>query len=206
MLNWLFGNNKLGKLEEETKKGFSAVKDDMDAVGKWIKHLDKKDKQLFESLTLLKEDLSSIREEISSLKHAIDLVNEDMENKQVFKKLPVVGKQTAVQGVEKAVQTPVQTDDFFDIFKSFSQNEKLIIFTLMNSDLKLSYEDLALLLGKERSTVRGQINSIKQKSENIIEEIVEKNGKKRIYIPDKIKDKLEKYSKVRVKRGKKGRK
>ena len=70
----------------------------------------------------------------------------------------------------------------------------------MNSDLKLSYEDLALLLGKERSTVRGQVNSIRQKAEGIIEEINEKNGKKRVYIPKEIKEKLAKYGKVRVKK------
>jgi chromosome segregation and condensation protein ScpB len=70
----------------------------------------------------------------------------------------------------------------------------------LQSDLKLSYEDLALLLGKERSTVRGQVNSIKQKSDGLILEITEKNGKKRVYIPDEMKEKLAKYSKVRVAR------
>jgi hypothetical protein len=43
-------------------------------------------------------------------------------------------------------------------------------------EMKLSYEDLALMLGKEKSTIRGQINTIKQKSEGLIEEITEKNG------------------------------
>ena len=59
---------------------------------------------------------------------------------------------------------------------------------------------MALLLGKERSTIRGQINSIKQKSEGLIEEITEKNGKKRVFVPSEIKEKLAKYAKVRVKR------
>jgi len=74
-----------------------------------------------------------------------------------------------------------------------------LVFTLMNSDMKLSYEDLALLLGKERSTIRGQINSIKQKSPGIIEEITEKSGKKRVFVPEEIREKLKKYAKVRVK-------
>ncbi len=42
--------------------------------------------------------------------------------------------------------------------------------------MRLSYEDLASLLGKEKSTIRSQINMIKQKEERIIEETVEKNG------------------------------
>jgi chromosome segregation and condensation protein ScpB len=69
--------------------------------------------------------------------------------------------------------------------------------------MKLSYEDLALLLGKERATIRGQINSIKQKSEGLLSELVEKNGKKRVFIPEDIREKLSKYAKVRVKNRKK---
>ena len=64
--------------------------------------------------------------------------------------------------------------------------------------MKLGYEDLSAMLGKERSTIRGQINSIKTKSEDIIEEVIERNGKKRVFIPDIIKEKMLKKSKVRV--------
>ncbi|MCK5044063.1 hypothetical protein KAR52_03620 [Candidatus Pacearchaeota archaeon] len=64
--------------------------------------------------------------------------------------------------------------------------------------MKLSYDDLSAILGKERSTIRGQINVIKQKSESLIEELIEQNGKKRIYIPEEIKEKMLKKSKVRV--------
>ena len=72
--------------------------------------------------------------------------------------------------------------------------------------MKLSYEDLALLLGKERATIRGQINAIKQKSEGLIEELVERNGKKRVFIPEEIKEKMLKKTKVRVKSDKKSEK
>lgn len=201
MFDWIFG--KRGKkLEEETRKSFSEVKRDMATVGKWIKHLDEKDKQLFDVVFSLKQELSSVRGEIEGLREGMNLINEGVENKQLFKKLPVLDKQTGVEGVEKAVQTAVQTGNFYDIFKSLSVNERLLIMTIMNSDMKLSYEDLALLLGKERSTIRGQINAIRQKNERLIEEIVEKNGKKRVYVPDEIKEKMAKYAKVRVKKKK----
>ena len=75
--------------------------------------------------------------------------------------------------------------------------ERAILWVLLNSELKLSYDDLAAVLGKERSTLRGQINSIKQKGE-IIQEVVEENGKKRVFIPEEIKEKLLKKAKVRV--------
>ena len=203
MLGWIFGK-KRRKFEEETKKGFSAVKEDMDAVGKWIKHLDKKNKQVFEVVSTLKNDLSRVRGELNELSECLDLLNEGVENKQLSKKPLVLNKQPGVEGVEKAVQTAVQTGNLFDILKGLSSNEKLLFFTLMNSELKLSYEDLALLLGKEKSTIRGQLNSIRQKCEGkFLEEIIEKNGKKRVYIPNYIKEKLAKYAKVRVKDKKK---
>ena len=68
--------------------------------------------------------------------------------------------------------------------------------------MKLSYDDLAAMLGKERSTIRGQINTIKSKSESIIEEIIEKNGKKRVFIPEEIKENMLKKAKVRVEKQK----
>ena len=206
MFGWLGSNKMIKEVEDRTQEGFSSVKKDIDGVIKWIKHLDGQDKQLFDLFSGLKDDLSSLKSDLEGLKEAFEMAVGEQKNKQVFKKLPVLGKQTAVGVVEKTVQTAVQTGSFYDILRGLSSNERLVVFTLMNSDMKLSYEDLALLLGKERSTVRGQINSVKQKSEGLIEEIVEKNGKKRVYVPEEIKEKLSKYAKVRVGGGKKPRK
>ena len=203
MFGWIFGN-KYKKVEEETKKGFDAVKNDMETVGKWIKHLNNKDKQLFDNINQLKQDLSSVRDEVAAAREALSEIGGEKEDKQLFEKLPVLNKQAGVFGVEKPVQTAVQTADFYSILKSLTSNERLLVFTLLNSELKLSYEDLALLLGKERSTIRGQINAIKQKSEGLIEEMTEKNGKKRVFIPEEIREKLLKYGKVRVKKKTKG--
>jgi len=197
MFEWLFSTKKVKKLEEETKRSFSDVKRDMDVIGKWIKHLDKQDKQLFDVVYSFRNELSSIREEIESLREGLNLLDMNIKNKQVFKKLPVLDKQTGVEGVQEAVQTAVQTGNIYDILKGLSANERLVMMTIMNNEMKLSYEDLAMLLGKERSTIRGQINAIKQKSEGLIEEIVEKNGKKRVFVPGEIKEKLAKYAKVR---------
>jgi predicted DNA-binding protein (UPF0251 family) len=72
--------------------------------------------------------------------------------------------------------------------------------------MKLSYDDLAAMMGKSRATVRGQINSIKQKSEGLVDEVIEANGKKRVFIPENIKEKLLKNVKVRVRKPEKRRK
>lgn len=197
---WWFSKKRGTELEEKTEKGFSAVKKDIDSVGKWIKHLDKQDKQLFDSIYLIRKELSSLKDEVSALSEGLGIVQEGVRNKQVFKKLPVLDKQIGVEGVQEAVQTAVQTGSFYENLKGLTSNERLVMFTLMNSDMKLSYEDLAMLLGKEKSTVRGQINSIKQKSEGeLIQEIIEKNGKKRVFVPEHLKGKLAKYAKVRGK-------
>jgi len=202
MFGW-FLRKRVKSLEDGTKKGFSGVKKDFESVGKWVKHLDERDKRLFDLTSELKGELSSIREALEELGEYADVSKTNSPNKQVFKKLPVLYKQTAVGGVQDSVQTAVQTGNLYEILNGLSGNERLVVFTLMNNDMKLSYEDLAMLLGKERSTVRGQINAIKQKSEGLIEELIEKNGKKRVFIPQNIKEKLSKYAKVRVGKSKK---
>ncbi len=197
MFGW-FRKNKVEELSEKTQEAFSSVKKDIDSVSKWIKHLDAHDKQLFDIIYGFKQDLSSLTEEVESLREALAFAVENQKSKQAFKKLPVLSKQTSVEDVQEVVQTVVQTDNFYEIIKSLSGNERLVVFTLLNNEMKLSYEDLALLLGKDKSTIRGQINAIKQKSEGLIEELTEKNGKKRVYLNEKIKEKLQKYGKVRV--------
>ena len=84
------------------------------------------------------------------------------------------------------MQTGVQTPNL----NEFSITERAIITILLHTDMKLSYEDLGVMLGKEKATIRGQINAIKQKSEGVIEEVSEKNGKKRVFVPENIKEKL----------------
>lgn len=202
MFGW-FSKKRVEQLEEKTHQGFTAVKKDIESTSKWIKHLDNQDKQLFDLIYSFKQDLSNIKDELESLKEGLDLVSDNEINRQPFKKLPVLSKQTTVEDVQKVVQTSVQTDNFYNILKRLSGNERLLIYTILNNEMKLSHEDLAMLLGKEKSTIRGQINSIKQKSEGLIEEHMEKNGKKRVSILPEIREKLLKYGKVRVKEGKK---
>ena len=200
---WFFSNKKeVNRLRDETKKSFDLVKKDIDNVGDWIKHLNSEKEFHKRDLKELKDTLSTIKEELNELKH-MAIFAESINYKRVFKTPEkVFDKQTAVYPVQTGVQTGVQTPKL----DQFSITERAIIWALLNTDMKLSYEDLAAVLGKEKATIRGQINSIKQKSESILEEIVEKNGKKRVFIPEKVKEKLLKKAKVRVKSNKKGKK
>ena len=195
----LFGKKEVRQLKEETKKSFEFVKKDISNVENWINHFNSEQDFQKKEIKDLKEILSSVKEDIEELKN-ISLLTESAQvfktPKQVFK------KQTGVYAVQTGVQTAVQTPNL----GNFSVTERAIIWALLNTDLKLSYEDIAAILGKEKTTIRGQINSIKQKSESVLEEVVEKNGKKRVFIPEKVKEKLLKKAKVRVGRGKKTKK
>jgi len=200
MFEWLFGNKKeFERVERETKQGFDKVREDILNISKWIKHLDDKNKSHKNEISEIKENLSSIEIEIEGLKNMISLIGSGG-FKQSFKTAKqVFNKQTAVVPVQTAVQTAVQTPNL----SQFSISEKAIIWLLLNSDMKLSYEDIAAMTGKEKTTIRGQINSIKQKSEDLIEESVERSGKKRVYIPEEIREKMLKRGKVRVKNNQK---
>lgn len=194
MFDWFFGKTEAKKIKEETLRGFESVKKDIQSVGGWIKHLDSEKELHKKEISEIKDVLSTIKEDVEELKNIVSLV-EGANSKWIFKtSKQLFNKQTAVYPVQTAVQTPN--------LDNFSISERAILWVLLNTDMKLSYDDVAAVLGKERSTIRGQINAIKSKSENIIEEITEKNGKKRVFIPEEIREKLLKKTKVRVKRSK----
>ena len=198
MFKWLFRKKEIEEVKEETRKGFENVKKDIGAISGWIKHLDSEKNLRKKEVDELKEVLSTVQEEIEGIKNVITIMNE-MKSNRVFKTpKQLFKKQTAVYAVQTGVQTGVQTPNL----DQFSITERAILWILLNTDMKLGYDDLAAMLGKERSTIRGQINRIKQKSETLIEEVIEKNGKKRVFIPEELKEKLLKKQKVSVKKNK----
>lgn len=195
VFGWFSRKKEIEQIEEDTKKGFEAVKKDISSVHGWIKHLDSEKSIQEREIAEIKEAIASMQTELEGIKNVIAL-NNQKKIKQAFKTpQQLFNKQPAVQAVQKSVQTGVQTPKMSD----FSLSERAIIWVLLTDERRLSYDDLAAILGKERSTIRGQINAIKQKSESLIEEAVEKNGKKRVFIPQEIKEKLLKKPKVRAK-------
>jgi hypothetical protein len=189
---------EVDELKAAVQTGFNSVKDDFYKTSTWIKHLKSNEEGLKDNISDLHEELASIKEELENMKNLVGI----MGSKPLFKQPQTMfSKQTAVKGVLNTVQTGVQTA-FLD---NLSTTERAIIFVLLNSDMKLSYEDLAAMLGKRRATIRGQINTIKQKSEGLIEETIGENNKKRVFVPEKIKEVLLKMGKVEVK-SKKGSK
>lgn len=194
MFGWFSWKKESNKIREDTKVGFDFVKKDIASLTGWIKHLDSERNLQKRDIDQVKEDLSSIKNEIESMKNVLSIMNE-LKPKQVFKtNRGLLNKQTPVYAVQTGVQTGVQTPNL----EQFSITERAILWILLNADMKLGYDDLSAILGKEKSTIRGQINAIKSKSEGLIEESIEKNGKKRVFIPEEIKEKMLKKQKVRV--------
>ncbi len=199
MFRWFFRKKEVEEIKESTKRGFEDVKKDINSIDNWMKYIDSEKNLQKKEIEDIKEILSTVKEELNEIKSVVSFIGE-MKISRPFKINRQLSKQqTAVQAVQSAVQTAVQTPNF----DNFSITERAILWILLNTDMKLSYEDLGSMLGKEKSTIRSQINAIKQRSESLIEEIIEKNGKKRVFVPEDIKEKLLKKSKVRVKKDKK---
>ena len=192
---WFSKKKEIENLKKDARNSFDSVKKDINSINGWINFLDSEKNNHKQHIEDIKEDLSSIKEEISNLKNIISFMGELKINGASKTPKQVFNKQTAVYPVQTAVQTAVQTPNL----NHFSITERAILWVLLNTDMKLSYDDIAAMLGKERSTIRGQINAIKQKSESLIEEEIERNGKKRVFIPEEMKEKMLKKTKVRVK-------
>tara|TARA_Y100000310_G_scaffold344820_1_gene459756 strand:- start:4479 stop:5084 length:606 start_codon:yes stop_codon:yes gene_type:complete len=191
---WFFSKKAekrdLDVLKEAVQTGFNTVKQDFNKTSTWIKHLNTNNEGVKEDISDLHDELATLREEFESMKNVLSIVGKG----GVFKQQQTVfNKQTPSNSVLNSVQTGVQTV-FLD---NLSTTERAIIFILLNADMKLSYEDLAAMLGKRKTTIRGQVNTIKQKSEGLIEEIIGENNKKRVFIPDKMKESLLKTQKPR---------
>ena len=195
MFGFFNRKREIEKLRGEVQDSFNHVKTDFGKVGEWIKHIDGKHEVQKKDLNDLKEQLFSIQTDLEEVKDFISFFGGQL-SKQTQ---TGVNKQTDVVGVQTPVQTAVQTG----ILDRLTIMERAIVWALINSDMKLSYEDLSALLGKEKSTIRGQINSIKRKSESLIIESREATGKKRVYIPEDVKNLIVKSVKVRVGRKKK---
>jgi len=118
----------------------------MGNVSHWIKHLETSNSKLNEEVQELREILSTINDEVENIKNVVAVVG----NREMFKRPSTVfNKQTVFKGVLNSVQTGVQTV-FLD---NLSATERAIVLVLLNSDIKLSYEDLAAMLGKRKATI-----------------------------------------------------
>ena len=193
---WIFGSKKdkeIDSVKEEIRGSFDSVKRDIHKTNSWIKHLHDKDNHHESKIEQVYDEILEIKQDIDGIKSCISFFDTRLANKMFKHKQEVFNKQTPVYGVQTPVQTAVQTA----FLRGLTGNERLIVWTLLNTEMKLSYEDIAVLLGKDKTTVRVQLNNIKQKVHGVINETAESSGKKRYYVDEKVREML--LSKIKTK-------
>lgn len=182
------------QLKEEIKDSFNQVKKDFNHLAGWIEHLNTQEKANTEAIGSIKENLLDLQKEILELKRATTFLNPAQNIAKNEHQQTNATKQALPVDVQATNQTAVQTDNLSNL----TLMERALIWALLNSEMHLSYEDLSVALGKEKSTIRGQINSIRQKMPGILSEIRENNGKKRVFISKEGKERLTKTIKVKI--------
>ena len=193
-------DHRFNKLNSSLDNSFNSLKDDMENVAEWINHLDTHKHEHSRNLRNIDSRLRAIEEFIQTLTEKQDI----SKNKQLSKQLSK-HTQTVVRSkqLSESVQTAVQTDIEKALY-SLTAMERTVVWALLNTDMRLSYGDLKRVLGKDESTVRGQINNIKRKIPGLVSERSESNGKKRFYIKrDKKESILAKYVPKKAKIGRK---
>ncbi|MBS3108573.1 hypothetical protein J4409_01750 [Candidatus Woesearchaeota archaeon] len=188
---------KIGNINSSLHKSFSNVKTDItnliNMFNKLNENHDVKDKKI----AIIEKRIDDLEGVFSDM-----LVN--------FKQNTAIGhmfeqpfghKQTDVRLKQNVMI--VQTDRLGDKWtKNLTPMERVIMNILLNTNIKLSYEDLSVMIGRDSSTIRGQMNNIKQKNESLVCEYIERTGKKRFFIDEQRKNEILKERAILVKRAK----
>ncbi|MDD5253725.1 MAG: hypothetical protein PHG05_01295 [Candidatus Nanoarchaeia archaeon] len=186
-------HKRIDNVHSNSKQSFAKVREDMSKISDWINHFKEKNHKHEKEFLNIHARLDEIEKKLASLFEKQTAVQTTPQKQTGTNKH--VSKQ-AFEGVQTAVQTAIQ-------LKNLTMMERLVVWTLLNTEIKLSYEDLESLLGKDKSTIRGQINNIKHKSEGLIEERAESDGTKRFYINEKYKNEVLKGLNIQKKQAKK---
>lgn len=188
-----FGRKKKEHDDEKIVHSFESVKQDISKISAWIKHLSAKDSSHEAKIQEIYKEIFEIKQDIDGIKQFVSFFDTRVASRVFRQNSTAVDKHTRVEGVQTPVYTAVQTA----FLRGLTQNERVILWILLNAEQKLSCEDIAVLLGKDKSTVRSQINNIKQKNESWISEFIEKNGKKRYFVDERMRGLLLKNMKVK---------
>lgn len=187
VFGWLFGKNKLEQHKKEVHEHIKGIKNELGKAASWINHLHSKGENHDSALGEMNDRINSVENDLEQIKTFISFFNTHT-IKQLSKQPQTdVYKQTAVGGVQTPVQTGVQSA----FLRNLTASERIVVWVLLNTEMKLSCDDIAVLLNKDKSTIRGQLNNIKSKSEGLVNEIAEPNtGKKRFFVEPEVKDML----------------
>ncbi len=143
-----------------------------------------------------KENHSELIKELDSRIKTLENFIEDILSNQPRVQTTHVSKQTQTNVRPKRMSVPVQTE-VLESLKRLTPMERSLVWALLNTDIRLSYSDLSRILGKDESTVRGQVSNIKRKTDDLVLEQSENSGQKRFYVEERVKNKIMRKYKVK---------
>jgi len=181
-------DKKFSDINDSLKNSFSKIKEDMFSLSSHV-----------ENLHDYKKNHSELIENLDSRIKILENFIEDVLTNQALVQTESLSKQTQTNVRPKRTSVLVQTE-VLESLKRLTPMERSLVWALLNTDLKLSYSDLARILGKDESTVRGQVSNIKRKTDSLVLEKSENNGQKRFYIEERVKNKIMKKYKVKTKK------
>jgi len=181
-------DKKFSDLNDSLKNSFSKIKEDVFSLSSHVETLHDHKKNHGELIDELDSRLKLLENFIGETLTGHALVQTEDLSKQT---------QTVVRS--KRTSLHVQTE-ILESLKRLTPMERSLVWALLNTDLRLSYSDLGRILGKDESTVRGQVSNIKRKTEGLVLEKSESNGQKRFYIEERIKNKIMKKYRVKNKK------
>ncbi len=198
MVWWLFKSKRDKDIEKRfvdlhdaLHNSFSNIKKDMKDIGKWLNHFKKNHDIHNKKFELLNYRINNIEEVLEELRDSWTSVQTAVQTQQLSKQEQTDSRPNICPKVSKQLSKQEEFEvNIIERLRKLSMMERAVVWALLNTDLKLSYEDLSIALGKDKSTLRGQINNIKTKSEGLIEESIEKDGKKRFFISEKKKSEI----------------
>lgn len=174
---------KFDNIHSSLHKSFLNVKMD-------VTHLIAKIDKINEDHIMKKSEIEELNKRVNQIEQIIDhMFNQKT---RVFGQ-PFEVKQTNIgfKQPNSFIRTDNQMDRKGDKWtRNFTPMERTIINILLNTDMQLSYDDLSVMMGRDKSTIRGQMNNIKMKNELLVTEIVQKDGKKRFYVEDRLKSEI----------------
>lgn len=173
-------HKKIDDVNKSLTSSFSNLKKDMSEVGGWISHFKNKHDNHDNNFEELRLRVANIERDLEEMKTTWTRVQTGVQTRV----------QTRVQKTDvRFKQMSVQANTL-EKLRNLTVMERGIIWVLLNSDTKVRYEDLCLALNKNKSTLRGQINSIKLKSPELVKEEVENDGTKKFYIEENVKSEI----------------
>ena len=181
-------DKKFSEINDSLKNSFSKIKEDMFSLNSHV-----------ENLHGHKQDHGELIEGLDSRLKLIENFIEDSLTNQAIVQTNDLSKQTQTSVRPKRTSTTVQTDEL-DSLRRLTPMERALVWALLNTDLKVSYSDLSRILGKDESTVRGQVSNIKRKIDGLVLEKSENNGQKRFYIEERVKNKIMRKYKIKNKK------